>query len=873
MSSDTKAIGTRGALWPAAFLIPALALAALVWVPPAARSLGLPPMMHPSYVRQVLLAILAAPALAVGLLALGPDRAAVRAALNGGPARLFLVAVWGQAVLGWASLGWTSNAGATLSRAMELSALALWGTGWLLAASASGRLRARLLAGHFAVGALIAFTGCAAYLIWLAQGVPPARLGSPISNPNTVAVLMIFPVAAACAFVVRGARPGGGVEGGRWKVEGGSHESPPSSSSTLHLPPSTFNRLPAFLAVVLILALTAFVLAWSRSGFAGLAAAGLFLLGSLLRPRWRLAGVAVLGVAAVGVAAWMTGDPARLLWLEEKLKLGSLASRYYGTIAGWGILSDHPVLGAGAGTFLSEAPAHIPPEHYLASYGEAFLNLAHNEYAQVAAEGGLVGLGLFLSLLAAVIWGGLKVEGGRWKVEGGGSGDTKTSSSSSPLAPQPSTLHLPPSTLHQFPAAPLSLGLAAATAGVAVSSLADPSFRFWDFTVFFYAAAGAVAARALPETEPATRPKGRLPLRIGILAGALALAVLAAAFWAVPDARREAALLEAHDLSARGEHARGAERYAFATLTPGNFLYRIQAANGWVTSLGRSGRSREALERAEWLCRTMPDCPQTLRLLAVARFANGDRAGALGALVQAGRLDPYDREFRRRFFQLLGAAPGGGGGTLAALTAGRFGLPAGDRAALESLELAAGGNWSGALSAVRDLTPADASFLQLELWRGICLAESDRPAEALAAFDRQVRAAPLDAQGWYWRARAVVEALGRPGDEQAMASLRRCVQLDVEDDDARIALSDLLLRNDRPGEVPPLLAPRMAVSRRAAELAMRLAEAYRQLGRMDESRAALEAALLLTGDARLRSALEKLAEIEHKPQMNTDGHR
>ena len=434
-------------------------------------------------------------------------------------------------------------------------------------------------------------------------------------------------------------------------------------------------------------------------------------------------------------------------------------------------------------------------------------------------------------------------------------------------------LNPPPSTLHQPLGAPLSLGLAAATAGVAVSSLADPSFRFWDFTVFFYAAAGAVAARALPEAEPAPRPEGRLPLRIGILAGALALAVLAAVFWAVPDARREAALLEAHDLSARGEHARAAERYAFATLTPGNFLYRIQAANGWVTSLGRSGRSREALERSELLCRTMPGCPQTLRLLAVARFANGDRAGALGALVEAGRLDPYDREFRRRFFQLLGAAPGGGGGTLAALTAGRFGLPAGDRAALESLELAAGGNWSGALSAVRDLAPADASFLQLELWRGICLAESGRPAEALAAFDRQVRAAPLDAQGWYWRARAAIEALGRPGDEQAMASLRRCVQLDVEDDDARIALSDLLLRNGRPGEVPPLLAPRMAASRRAAELAMRLAEAHRRLGRMDEARAVLEAAFLRTGDARLRSALEKLAEIEHEPQMNTDGHR
>ena len=85
---------------PAAFAA-LLATVALAW---------LPAMRHATYIRESLLVGLAAPAVAaLGLLFIGPTRSGLAAALAGWPARLFLAAVWGHALLAWASLAWTTS--------------------------------------------------------------------------------------------------------------------------------------------------------------------------------------------------------------------------------------------------------------------------------------------------------------------------------------------------------------------------------------------------------------------------------------------------------------------------------------------------------------------------------------------------------------------------------------------------------------------------------------------------------------------------------------------------------------------------------------------------------------------------------------------
>ena len=70
--------------------------------------------------------------------------------------------------------------------------------------------------------------------------------------------------------------------------------------------------------------------------------------------------------------------------------------------AALGIWRAHPVLGAGAGTFLQTAPAYLDPEFY--NLGRAqWLGHAHNELLEQAAETGAVGVALALWLLAAFV--------------------------------------------------------------------------------------------------------------------------------------------------------------------------------------------------------------------------------------------------------------------------------------------------------------------------------------------------------------------------------------------------------------------------------------------------------------------------------------
>ena len=850
-STDETAAGSeRAPAWPAVGLTAALALAALAWAPF---------MRHPTYARAVLLAVLAAPAAAAGFLALGPTRAA----LAGWPARLFLVAVWGQAALAWASLAWTSNSDATLARAVELSALALWGTGWLLAAA--GPLRGRLLAGHFGVGTLIALVGCGCYLVMLLRGTAPPRLGSPIGNPNTVAVLMIFPVMGAAALLLSAAGILKAAPGEK-KVSGTFCAKHPKGRSgkrflTPFSPAWASGPWPRLILPLLVggLGLAAFWLAGSRSGQAGLAAAALVLAGLHLRPKGRLALAVLAFVVLAGGALWLTGESARLARVEERVKLTSIGARYYGTIASWGILREHPLGGAGAGTFLSEAPAHIPPERYLGTYAGSFLNLAHNEYAQTAAELGLAGLGLLVLLFVSGVWGGVRGALGEKKVSGtfcrnGPSGALHKRF----LTPFP-------------PARALGAGLAAALAGVAASSLADPSLRFWDFTGFCYAAAGLAAAgpgvAGLPEIKPGATER-RVPrrLRAAVGLGALAVAALTAVFWAAPDGRRECRLLLANDLAAvRHDYPEAARQYQIAALTRGNFLYRVQARFDWIRALELAGEGAKALAEAERLAGIVPDCPPVLRQLAAMRAASGDRAGALWALVAAGRRDPYDDSARSNLVRVLAAEPEAGRAALIDSAAAQGELSRGDRAMLRSLAAAAGRDLPGALAALDGLAPGEVSFLPLEFWRGLCLFEVGRPGDAAVALDRHLRIEPLHAEGWYWRARALDAARGAAAWEEVSAALGRCFQLDEGHDQARLELARRLLDRKEYDAARAVLQRRLVTTARLTEFALLLAETHYQQGRLDQARRVLERAWRMSGDRKLQEALGKLEALERKP--------
>ena len=178
-------------------------------------------------------------------------------------------------------------------------------------------------------------------------------------------------------------------------------------------PYSNPGDLACYLMVVLPLVLTSAcrLRGWGRSALVGLS---LLLLGCLVRAECQgawLGFVVALAVLAALIPSWrapmvITGLvflAAGGWWLQREGRLSSIVrlsdigtrDRLVVWQAAWRMIQDRPVLGHGLNTFMAR---------YLDYWvgGERQPRYAHNCYLQVAAETGLIGLGLFLGLLAAL---------------------------------------------------------------------------------------------------------------------------------------------------------------------------------------------------------------------------------------------------------------------------------------------------------------------------------------------------------------------------------------------------------------------------------------------------------------------------------------
>jgi len=792
-----------------------LAVAALAWYGK---------LRHPSYIRQVLLTgILAPAALTVALLLLGPSLSGLRAALGGTCAAVFFAAVWAHAGIAWLSLLWTSNAGATLDRAVVLTTLAVWGSAWLLASR--GSRWKFMAAAFFVVTGLEAFTGASSHLAQMSLGTAPARLSAPIGNANTVAVLMFFPILGGVAIVVASL---GNERCWPWPGLGG--------------------------AVLAVLATATFCFAGSRSGLVGLAA-GLVVLSALIllrlcpargmSPKWALLPVALAAIGICGGGVALAASAGARAELSYRLRSGSLAARYYGSMASWEIFKENPVGGSGAGTFLSEAPRRTLPERYAGSYGNTFLNVAHNEYAETGAELGVLGLMAFLAVLGGAFTGGFR--GSRW------SGDTLE--------------------------AGLSAALCASIAAVAVSSLADPSFRYWDFTGVFYAGAALAAAmdrqgHGRPDRELAAGGPGAT-VRIVTVFGGVLLAGLAGMRWAGPDMMREKRWLEAHVAARNGDHAAADVKYRAAVRAHGNFLSRVLAHYDWISERAAADRPREALTLAEELDAEMPECPLVLRRLSSARLKPGDYAGALAALVRSGRRDPFARSFPRDFFGVfeksaqkkgIATAPGsrreressGNAGIIEAVRA-RLRLSGHDSAVLASLEAASRKSWSEAERLIRGMDPSSASFVELDLWRGLLLIDAGRPEEAVAALERHLARCKRHAHGYRHLARAHAAVAGSAGSDGEVGALRLCLKHDVEHEEARLQLVKALVARGEYAQALETIISHLPIARHKARFYLEAAEIEVLRGRPEAAIRLLRTGL---GKTRSRRIHNRIREME-----------
>ncbi len=138
-------------------------------------------------------------------------------------------------------------------------------------------------------------------------------------------------------------------------------------------------------AVAVVLGGVALVLTQSLTGW--IAAAVVLALALALRPRFGLAatGAAVVAAAIMAVPAWAKLNTQ---WLE--MSIGLRLTWWSGALR---VIADYPLFGIGPRNFILIDPAR---------YGFKPSFHAHNLYVNVATELGLVGLVLFLAILAAL---------------------------------------------------------------------------------------------------------------------------------------------------------------------------------------------------------------------------------------------------------------------------------------------------------------------------------------------------------------------------------------------------------------------------------------------------------------------------------------
>jgi O-antigen ligase len=113
------------------------------------------------------------------------------------------------------------------------------------------------------------------------------------------------------------------------------------------------------------------------------------------RPRARAVTFAVVALAAVAAGAWR----ARTLQNDP-----GTSFRRQLTVASVQMIAARPALGVGIGQYYDTSPLFLTPEMAWV-YGA---QNAHNDILQIGGELGLVGLALFLGLMTAIVWQGVR---------------------------------------------------------------------------------------------------------------------------------------------------------------------------------------------------------------------------------------------------------------------------------------------------------------------------------------------------------------------------------------------------------------------------------------------------------------------------------
>jgi O-antigen ligase len=232
-----------------------------------------------------------------------------------------------------------------------------------------------------------------------------------------------------------------------------------------------------------VLAVAALLLAQNRSSWlaalVAIAALGAMALragtpGRFLRGRHRL--VQPLAILLGGLGLFLAishtapAVTARAATLTSAATDGSLAWRRVMWKGAWTLIRAQPIFGWGIGTFPLEQTRTVPgslPRELLQRLGSTLGEQAHNEYLQITAEMGIIGLGLYLWVLVAFFRYSLRTLRERE---------------------------------HGFRRLVL-MGCLAALAGQVVDALADPAWRYAEVSFMFWLMMGLGMASGTEEVN------------------------------------------------------------------------------------------------------------------------------------------------------------------------------------------------------------------------------------------------------------------------------------------------------------------------------------------------------------------------------------
>ena len=144
----------------------------------------------------------------------------------------------------------------------------------------------------------------------------------------------------------------------------------------------------------MIFALFILVKARSRGALAGVAAAAAF--AAVRRGRTK---PFFLGLSAIAIAALLAPQASSYLLKMDMTKWFTRPQIWRAALE---IVRDHPLLGEGPGNFEEGFVRHNFPKHWATNYG-FYSDHAHSEIFELAAETGIIGLGLFLTALFGTI--------------------------------------------------------------------------------------------------------------------------------------------------------------------------------------------------------------------------------------------------------------------------------------------------------------------------------------------------------------------------------------------------------------------------------------------------------------------------------------